>query len=42
MKFIKMVEECFVQWFSLADFPLERHDPKLMLEDMVHPITELA
>jgi hypothetical protein len=36
------VEGRFVQSFSLADFPLDRHDLKLMVEDTVHPITELA
>jgi hypothetical protein len=36
------VEGRFVQPFSLADFPLDRHDLKLMVEDTVHPITEIA
>ena len=36
------VEGRFVQPFSLADFPLDRHDLKLMVEDTVHPITQIA
>jgi len=36
------VEGRFVQPFSLAEFPLDRHDLRIMVEDTVHPITEIA
>jgi hypothetical protein len=36
------LEGRFVQAFNLANFPLDRHDLTLMVEDTVHPITELA
>ena len=36
------LEGRFVQPFSLADFPLDRHELRIMAEDTVHPITEIA
>ncbi|MFM7264119.1 MAG: hypothetical protein ACKOZW_00670 [Cyanobium sp.] len=36
------VEGRFVQPFSLAEFPLDRHDLRIMVEDTVHPLTEIA
>jgi hypothetical protein len=36
------VEGRFVQPFSLVDYPLDRHDLQIMVEDTVHPSTEIA